>query len=321
MTPKAWLALIAVYTIWGSTYLAIRFAIETLPPLLMAGIRFLVAGLAMYAVGRLVGRGRRTRPTLQHWKSAAVIGICLPLGGNGLVTLAEKHSPRATGSVALLIATVPIWVAVFEWLRYRTRLSRLVVAGLLGGFAGAGLLAAARGGTSLDAAAAILSLSASAIWAAGSVYARRAQLPESPIVFTGMEMIAGGVALLLSGTVIGEWSKFHPSQVNSASILGLLYLIVAGSIIAFTSYAWLLRNVRSQIVTTYAYVNPFVAVLLGIAFNHEKLGGTSIIAGAIIIVSVAVIVVASGGEARAAAARSLEELPSDPAATSRSPRS
>jgi len=308
MTPKAWAALLAVYTIWGSTYLAIRYALDTLPPLLMAGVRFLIAGGLMYGFARLFG-SNRARPTKTHWKSAVIIGLALPLGGNGFVTLAEKSAPRATGAVALLIATIPMWVALFEWMRYRTRLSRLVIAGLAGGFAGAGLLAVARGGTSLTVAGAAFSLFAAVIWAAGSVYARRAHLPDSPILFTGMEMLAGGAALLLSGTLIGEWGKFHPHSVTRASLLGLLYLIVAGSLIGFTSYTWLLRNVRSQVVTTYAYVNPFVAVLLGVAFNHESIATISIIAGLIIVGSVATIVVASGGEARAANARKLTEKP------------
>jgi drug/metabolite transporter (DMT)-like permease len=194
---------------------------------------------------------------------------------------------------------VPIWVAVFEWVRHRTKLRPLTVAGLGAGFAGAALLAVARGGTALDLLAALYALCAGAIWASGSVYARRAVVPESPIVFTGMELLTGGIALTIVGSLAGEWRSFHLDMVTASSAGGWLYLLVVGSIIGFTSYTWLLRNVRPQIATTYAYVNPLIAVLLGVAFNHERLTLATVVAGAVIVGAVATIVLSAGRDAAA----------------------
>jgi drug/metabolite transporter (DMT)-like permease len=286
LTPRAWLALWSVYVIWGSTYLAIRYVVRTMPPLLTAGVRFLVAGLVMYTIGVL--RGDRTdRPTLAHWRATAIIGTALCLGGNGLVNLAEARH-LASGTAALIVATIPLWLALFDAIVFRARVRARAIAGLALGFAGAALLV--RPGGAIEVRAALYVVAAAATWAAGSLYARRAPLPARPAVSSGMEMICGGVALVVAGIASNELSRVHPSKFSGASIAGLVYLIVFGSIVAFSAYVWLLRNVRTTIVGTYAYVNPFIAVLLGYVFVNERLNATTIVAGAVIVVAVALIV-------------------------------
>lgn len=300
---KVWLALGSVYIIWGSTYLAIRIAIETLPGLLMAGVRFLLAGLVMYAIG--VGRGDRTgdRPTFAHWRAAFIIGSALAAGGNGFVVLAEKRI--ASGTAALIVASVPLWVALFEFVRHRVALSRTVAGAMIAGFGGVALLVRP-GQDAIDALGASMVVAASIFWAAGSVYARRASLPKRPVVSTGMEMIGGGLTLLVAGTITGEWAQVEFATFSQSSLLAMGYLIVFGSIVGFSAYVWLLRNVEASLATTYAYVNPFIAVMLGAVFVDERITPTIVVAGLIIIVSVAIIV---GRTSRRAPARG--ETPPD----------
>lgn len=293
LSSRAWVALLAVYTIWGSTYLAIKVVVETMPPLLTAGARFLIAGLIMYAAS--IARARRSGdvPRAHHWRSAAIIGLGLCLGGNGLVNLAEVRI--SSGATAILIATVPLWIATFEWVRFRTKLPVLTLVGLIVGFAATAIMVRPPAGQrGLDLIGALLAVSASAFWAMGSLYARRAPLPRHPVLSTGMELIAGGIALLIAGALGGEIGRAHPSAFSRSSLLGLVYLITLGSIGGFTAYVWLLRNVRTTIVSTYAYVNPFVAVLLGFWLLQEKLTVTELVAGVIILASVALIVMTSG---------------------------
>ncbi|HEX9711948.1 MAG TPA: EamA family transporter [Actinomycetota bacterium] len=298
---KVWLALLSIYILWGSTYLAIRIAIETLPGLLMAGVRFTLAGLAMYAIG--ISRGDRAgdRPTPAQWRAAFVIGAALAAGGNGFVVLAEERI--ASGAAALIVATVPLWVALFEWVRHGARLSKPVIGAMLAGFGGVAILARPGEG-SIDSVGALMVVAATVFWAAGSVYARRADLPRRPVVSTGMEMIGGGLTLLLAGTLIGEWGEVEVAAFSRSSLLAMGYLTVFGSIVGFSAYVWLLRNVESSLATTYAYVNPFIAVMLGAVIADEVITGTILLAGAIIVVSVAIIVSRTSRRARAA-----EELP------------
>ncbi|MFN2615254.1 MAG: EamA family transporter [Actinomycetota bacterium] len=288
LSPRAWAALVIVYVIWGSTYLAIKYVVRTMPPLLTAGVRFLIAGLILYWLGTRRA-DRSDRPTRAHWRSAMVIGACLPLGGNGLVNLAEQR-PLASGTVALLIATIPLWLALFDRVRFGARLRPVSVAGIAVGFAGAAFLVHPPGGTHIDLVGAMFAIGASMIWAYGSLYARTAPLPSSGAVATGMEMLCGGVGLVIAGAARGELSHVHADRFATSSLIGLAYLIVFGSLVAFTAYVWLLRNVRTTIVGTYAYVNPLVAVFLGALLLHEKLTVTTGIAGAIIIAAVALIV-------------------------------
>lgn len=281
------IAFAAIYLVWGSTYLAIRYAIETLPPFLMAGTRFLVAGSVMYAWARLRSAPAPRRP---EWHGAALIGALLLLGGNGGVVWAETRIP--SGLAALLVATVPLWMVLIEWWGGGARPTRRVVAGLVAGFAGLALLigpADLLGGDAVDLLGTAAVLVGSLSWAFGSVISRRVALPSSPLLGTGMEMLAGGALLMLAGTILGEWGRLDPAGASRQSLLGLLYLIVAGSWIGFTAYVWLLRHVEVSKVATYAYVNPVVAVLLGWAIAGERLTLRTLAATVVIVAGVVFI--------------------------------
>jgi drug/metabolite transporter (DMT)-like permease len=282
-----WLALGAVYVIWGSTYLAIREAVLTLPPLLMASLRFLVAGGLLYAWA--VRRGDRVvdRPAWPQWRAASVAGILLLLVGNGGVVLAERSVP--TGVAALVIATIPLWMAMIDRVFFGQRLAPLTIAGLVLGFGGLGLLVGGTGGGKLDAVGMVTLLVAAIGWSVGSMYSRTARLPARPLVATGMQMLAGGVALAIAGALHGEFGDIHPERFSTASLLGLAYLIVFGSWIAFSAYVWLLRAAPISLVSTYAYVNPVVAVFLGWAFLSEEITPRTLVAGAVIVVAVALM--------------------------------
>ena len=307
----------AVYIIWGSTYLAIRVAIRTVPPFLAAGFRWCVAGSVMLAYGfraRDDTGERPPRPTAHQWASAAVIGTALCLGGNGLVSVAEKRI--TSGMAALLVATVPLFAALFDFVRNRARVRAAVIGGLALGFGGTAVLVRpTHGAGHVDTIGALTVLVASALWAMGSLYARTAPLPKRPALSTGMEMLCGGIALLIASAAGGEFGRFHAGDVSWRSLVAVLYLIVFGSLVAFSAYVWLLRNVRISVVTTYAYVNPLVAVLLGWLILNEKVTSTVFVGGSIIIAAVAIIV-AAGGERRALpedmnrADLAMEELPS-----------
>ncbi len=286
-------AFAAVYVIWGSTYLAIRFAIETLPPFLMAAVRFLVAGTLLYIWRRARGA---PPPTPRQWRAAAIVGTLLLLGGNGAVVWAEQFVP--SGIAALIVAVVPLWMVLLDWLGPRgARPPGLVLVGLAVGFAGVAVLigpaALLRGASTrvnpIGAAALVLG---SLAWATGSLYSRSAPLPPAPLLATGMQMLCGGVALLIAGVVTGEAAAVHASVISTRSALALLYLIVFGAIVGYSAYIWLLRNVPAAQVSTYAYVNPVVAVLLGWALAGETLTARTLLAAAIIVASVAVITAA-----------------------------
>jgi drug/metabolite transporter (DMT)-like permease len=284
-------ALGAVYLIWGSTYLAIRFAIETIPPFLMAGARYLTAGALLYGWSRLRGA---PRPSLVHWRSAGIIGALLLLLGNGGVVWSEQRV--SSGLVALLVSTEPLLIVLLVWLRDRKqRPGGRVIAGLLLGFTGLVLLV--RPGSSsggLDPLSVVAVLVASLSWAWGSLYSQRAKLPSSPLLSTAMQMLAGGALLLLAATLTGEPAHFALAQVSARSLLSLAYLVVFGAIIAFTAYVWLLRAAPPVLVSTYAYVNPVVAVLLGWALAGEPLARGTLIAAAVILTGVALISSAQG---------------------------
>jgi drug/metabolite transporter (DMT)-like permease len=285
-------ALGAVYLIWGSTYLAIRFAIETIPPFLMAAARYLTAGVLLYGWSRLRGA---PRPSLVHWRSAVIIGALLLLAGNGGVVWAEQRV--SSGLVALLISTEPLWIVLMTWLRdRRQRPGGRVVAGLLLGFAGLVLLVRPSSSGGLDPLAVVAVLIASLSWAWGSLYSQRAKLPASPLLSTGMQMLSGGGLLLLAAALTGEPARFALAEVSTRSLLSLAYLVVFGAIIAFTAYVWLLRSASTVLVSTYAYVNPVVAVLLGWAFAGEPLTRGTLVAAAVILTGVALISSAQGGK-------------------------
>jgi drug/metabolite transporter (DMT)-like permease len=281
-------AFAAVYVLWGSTFLAIRFGVETIPPFVLAGCRHLTAGLILYAVMRRRGA---PRPSAKHWRSAAIVGGLLLLGGNGLVTWAEQRVP--SGLAALIVASVPIWMMVLDGLQRRERPHGVVVLGLALGLGGIALLVAPgrfAGGARVDPVGAAVLLAAALFWAIGSVYSRRASLPSSTFLATAMEMIAGGVLLMATATATGEWGALSPAAVSTRSLLSLGYLIVAGSLLGFSAYVFLLGATTPARVSTYAYVNPVVAVFLGWLFAGEAVTTRTLLATAVIVVAVALII-------------------------------
>lgn len=291
--PPTQLKLIAafasVYVVWGSTYLAIRIAIETIPPLLMAGVRFIIAGSMMYAWGRFRSK---EKPTWMHWKSAAIVGLMLLLVGNGGLSWAEKLIP--SGIAALLVAVSPLWFILIDWMQGSTRPTAGVFIGLALGTLGIAILvdpADLVGGGDVSTLGAAVLLASSLCWAYGSFYARRAKLPSSPPLANGMEMLVGGVALILVGSLLGEWNDLHVAQVTVRSLLGVLYLVVFGSIIGFSSYIFLFRSTTPTRASTYAYVNPVVAVMIGWLVGGEQLPARVALAAILIIAAVATITI------------------------------
>jgi len=295
MKTKIWAALLALYIVWGSTYLAIRFAVETIPPFFQAGMRFLIAGIILLIWRRLAGDAL---PTRNQWKSAAIIGSLLLLGGNGLVSWAEQTIP--SGVAALIIGAVPMFLVIAEaFRRGGVKPTWRVILGLLIGFTGIYLLVGPSefsGGMKLNPFGVAALLSASFLWALGSIYSKNADLPSSALMLTGAEMLMGSLALFVVSLATGELRGFSFSQVSTNSWLGLAYLITVGSMIGFASYAWLLQNAPISLVATYAYVNPLVAVLLGAIFLHEELTARILAASVIIIGSV--IFINSGNRPR-----------------------
>jgi drug/metabolite transporter (DMT)-like permease len=289
-------AFTAVYILWGSTYLAIKYAIETLPPLVMTGTRFLVAGVILFLVGRF-SKGYQ-KPAFRQWRASFIVGTLLFLGGTGGVVLAEHHI--SSSLAALLVATEPAWIVLLSWLWLKgTRPDWKVALGLLIGFAGVYLLIGSSGRAG-DGDNQLLSaglvLAAAVCWAAGSIYGVRAPVPKSPILASGMQMITGGSMLLLAGTLRGEWTNFQFGAVSLNSWLGLAYLLVFGSLVGFTAYSWLLKNAQPSIVATYAYVNPVVAVLLGWAIAGESLTSQMFLGAGVIVGSVVLITSQKSGK-------------------------
>ena len=281
-------ALLAVYLVWGSTYLAIRFAITSLPTFSMAGARYLIAGALLYGWGRLRG-GKR--PEARTLVPIAVIGALLLVGGNGLVVWAEHRI--ASGIAALLIATEPLWIALLVPLVTRGRRPGLRTwAGIAIGLAGVFVLVGGFGGMGsggIDVAGAFAVVAASFFWALGSLYSTRARLPASPWIATGSQMLAGGALLALLGGLNGEWAAFEPAKVTAPALWAFAYLVTFGSIVAFMAYAYLLRNARPTVVSTYAFVNPIIAVLLGWWVVGEPVSARVVVAGALILAALVAI--------------------------------
>jgi drug/metabolite transporter (DMT)-like permease len=293
ISTKVWVALSTIYLVWGSTYLAIRVAVETIPPFLMAAVRFLVAGVLLYVFA--VRRGDRSADRIgpRQWGAAALIGGLLLLGGNGAVVWAEQHVQSSVA--ALIIAGVPLWMALIAAAAGEERVRAPTVAGVLVGFAGTALLVLAGSkGRSTVLSGLLVLVVGSVCWAAGSVASRRVSLPKRPLVATGMEMLAGGGLLLIAAALTGEFGKFHPGHISRASWAGLAYLIVFGSWLAFSAYVWLLQNASPSLVSTYAYVNPVIAVMLGVVILDERLTGSMGLGAALIVAAVALIVWGQG---------------------------
>ncbi len=291
-TPRTSLLLLAfaaIYLIWGSTYLAIRFAVETIPPFLMLAARFGVAGLLLYAWLRLRGR---PRPPPREWAGSTVVGGLLLVGGTGAVAWAEQWIP--SGLAALLVAIVPVWMVLLDWLRPGGRRpGPAVIAGLLLGLAGVVLLVGPvdlSGGDVMQLAGAGVVVLGTISWATGSVHGARVPVPRAPRMAAALQMCTGGALLLLIGTAAGEWARLDPGAMSTRSILSLAYLIVFGSLVAFAAYVYLLRVATPARVGSYAYVNPVVAVFLGWALADEPVTARTLLAAAIILVGVGLIV-------------------------------
>ena len=281
-------AFAAVYVIWGSTYLGISIAIETIPPLLMAGVRFLTAGALLFGVLRLRGV---PAPRGVQWRSALIVGALLLLAGNGGVTWAEQ---RVSSSLtALLIATVPLWMIVLDWLRPGgSRPKPAVFIGLAAGFAGVALIVLSRdraGHSAVDPLGVAALMFATLCWAVGSVWSKYLPQAPHPLMSVAAQMLWGGGLMLACGLARGEAAGFHPDAVSAASLLALTYLVFIGALVGFTAYVWLLRVSTPARVSTYAYVNPIIAVLLGHFLAHEPISGSLLVAGGLIIGAVILI--------------------------------
>ncbi|MFH8370369.1 EamA family transporter [Streptomyces sp. NPDC018031] len=288
----SWTALVTVWVIWGSTYLGISVAVETIPPFLMAGTRFLIAGLLMYAVvAPRHARGER-RPTRPQIRSAVVVGALMLVGGNGLLSAGEEYLD--SGLAALIVATVPVWMVLINALVTRTRIPATLIGALVLGTAGIGVLVGGPGGE-VNAGAVVVVVVASGLWATGSVYARSAPLPAHPMVASAIEMIAAGVLLLVLGLIRGEAARLEVSEISGASLAGLTWLVFAGSIVAFTAYMYANSTLPNHTVATYAYVNPVIAVVLGVTIGGEAIGANVYLGGAIIVSAVALIVTGRTG--------------------------
>ena len=286
MKTKVWIALLALYIVWGSTYLGIKVAIETIPPFFHAGIRFLISGIILVVWQRAAGQ---QMPTRKQWVSTAIIGTLLLLGGNGLVAWAEQFIP--SGVAALIIGSVPMFLVVAEALRPNgIKPNWQAIVGLLIGFAGIFILvgpAKISGSTAkLNSFGVAALLFACLFWSIGSIYSKSADLPRSSLMSTGAQMLMGSISLFIISLITGELNHWDPTSVSTRSIYGLLYLIFVGSLIGFASFGWLLQNAPISLVATYAYVNPIVAVLLGNWLAAEPLEPRIWLATAIIIGSV-----------------------------------
>ena len=289
-------AFAAVYVIWGSTYLAIRFAVETLPPLLMAGTRFVLAGAILLLCSRF--RSPAQGPTRIDWRTGLVSGLLLLLVGNGGVVWAEQRVP--SGIAALLVAVVPLWMVLLEWMRPAGRRPpALVFAGLGLGLVGLAFLVGphalqAHGG--VDLTGALVLVVASLSWAAGSLYTKHAPRASTGLNGAATQMIAGGGLLIIAATLFGEFARLDLAHASSRSILSFFYLVTFGSLIGFTGYFYLLTHTTAAKAATYAYVNPVVAVLLGWAFANEPVTSRTLLAAAVILASVAIITAARDPE-------------------------
>jgi drug/metabolite transporter (DMT)-like permease len=302
-TIKLLIAFAAVYFIWGSTYLGVRFASETIPPLLMASVRFLVSGSILYLYARSKGA---MSPKLIHWKSACITGFFLLLIGNGGMAWSLQFLPSSLA--AILVATEPFWLVIVAWTMFgKGRPTGKEATGLIVGFIGIVLLVSfgSDKDTGTTNPVGVVMVIASAIaWAIGSMYATRASVPDSPMLSISLQMLAGGIMLFLAGTLKGEWAILEFDEVSAKSGLALVYLTLFGSLIAFTAYSWLLGVVSPSMASTYAYVNPVVALILGWSLGGEVITTPMLLASAMIILSVVIITLAKPAKkavARAAA--------------------
>lgn len=282
------LGLLVMYIFWGGTYVGIKLAMETIPPFLMAAVRFLVAGGIMYGWMHFTGV---QKPSATHWIRAGSLGLLMPFIGNGGIVWAEQMIP--SGVAALLVGTVSLWMVILNWLWFdQERPTLVVLVGLAAGFAGVYILLRPDkilSGEPINPLGVILLLVASFSWAFGSLYSRRAELPQSPFMTTAIEMIVGGAAFLIVSLLAGEWKEIHFQEITAVSVWSLVYLITFGSIIGFTVYAWLIKAASPTLVSTYAFVNPVVAVFLGWLILAEPFNVRISLATMTIVLAVALI--------------------------------
>jgi drug/metabolite transporter (DMT)-like permease len=281
-------AYVAIYVIWGTTYLAIRYAVETLPPLTMAGLRFTIAGGVLFVVARWKGG---PAPTAANWRATALIGAMFFLVSHGCVSWAEQRIP--SGMTALAVSTIPLWTAIAGWAFGESRLTARTWVGLTLGLAGLVLLFGSTGllkQDALTAAGSWILVFSSLNWAVASVLARRVAIPASATLASGMEMLIGGVMLLAAGALTGDWQSMAHHAVSARSLASLAYLIVFGSLIAFTAYVWLLNASTPARVSTYAFVNPVIAVAAGWLLGGEIVTLPMLMAAAVIAAGVAILV-------------------------------
>ena len=286
--PGAWAALLVVWLVWGSTYIAIRVADESLPPLAMAGTRYLIAGTLLFPIARRSGGPQlraADRPGIRQWLAMAAVGTLLLAFGNGAASYAEKSLPA--GLTALLIATVPIWMVVADRIINGRAIPRAGWAALIIGVVGVGILARPHGQGSIVPT--LIVLGGSLCWGIGSVLAGRLPAPARPLLGSAMEMLAGGAVLAVLAAASGELSHLDPGQVSGRSALALLYLIGPGSLLAMTCYVIALRRLPTAAVSTYAYVNPVIAVSLGALLLGERLTIATVVGGAVVLASVALL--------------------------------
>jgi len=298
--PSRWLIILAfacVYIIWGSSYLGISIAIETIPPFIMTATRFTLAGLLLIGWARLRGA---PSPTRSNWRSALIAGFILFLINNGLIVYAEiLHVP--TGVIALIIGITPMWVVLINMLRGGGKPNGLTLAGLALGTFGIVLLVNLNGALASGASeafGALVVIIASLSWAVGSLYARGADLPQNAVQSTGMQLLCGGLCQIILVILTRDYANFNVSTIDPASVLAMLYLVFFASIIGFTAFTWLMRVTSPALVATYAYVNPVIAVILGMMFRSETLTSRTLIAGVFIIAAVVVITRATAGGAK-----------------------
>jgi drug/metabolite transporter (DMT)-like permease len=300
-----WTAILILYVVWGSTYLGIRVAVGSIPPFAMAGVRFAIAGLVILTVVFALRRGSVALPSRREWRDSLIVGALLLGGGMGAVAWAEQTIP--SGITALLIAMMPAWVAIFGRAFLGERLPRAAVVGVAAGILGVGILVGpslAIDG-SLDPAGIAALIFSPISWSLGSLFSTsRARLPKDPFMTTGMQMLGGSLVLAVASVASGEPGRLRLESITTDSLLALAYLTVVGSLVAFTAYAWVLRQAPLPLIATYAFVNPVVAVFLGWLILGEAIGPRELLAGAVIVVGVGLIVAARSrlGSAQRAAA-------------------
>jgi drug/metabolite transporter (DMT)-like permease len=288
---KVLIAFALVYVIWGSTYLAISYAVTTIPPFLMAGMRFFTAGSLLYLFQRVRGV---PKPTPKQWRNAFILGGLLLMLGNGVLCWAEERVP--SGVAALIVAIVPLWMVVFEWLSGGARPGRNAIIGIALGLLGIGLLVQPNGKGGVDPMGAAALIVATIGWSAGTLFGRRADMPKALMLTSGMEMMCGGVILFIAALVSGEFAHFHPAAVSRESVFGLLYLLVFGSWIAYSAYTYLVTATTPARLGTYAYVNPVIALFLGWLLHGEPIGPRTFAAVAVIVAAVVLLTLKPGAK-------------------------